>query len=54
MAIPFDALDCGKDERLEFFVTIQIAESFGERWPIYGTFSAELPGTDFTVRMWQA
>ena len=54
LAIPFDSLDCGEDERLEFFVTIQIAESFGERWPIYGTFSAELPGTDFTVRMWQA
>jgi len=53
LAIPFDALDCAEDERLEFFVTIEIAESFGERWPIYGTFSAELPGTDFTVRMWQ-
>jgi len=54
LAIPFDALDCGRDERLEFFVTIQIAESFGERWPIYGTFSAELPGKDFADRMWQA
>ena len=54
LAIPFDALDCGKDERLEFFVTIQIPGSFGERWPIYGTFSAELPGTDFAERMWQA
>ena len=54
LAIPIDALDCGKDERLEFFVTIQIPESFGERWPIYGTFSAELPGTDFAERMWQA
>jgi hypothetical protein len=54
LAIPFDALDCGRDERLEFFVTIQITESFGERWPIYGTFSAELPGSDFTERMWQA
>jgi len=53
LAIPFDALDCRRDERLEFFVTIQIAESFGERWPIYGTFSAELPGTDFVERMWQ-
>jgi len=53
VAIPFDALDCRRDERLEFFVTIQIAESFGERWPIYGTFSAELPGTDFVERMWQ-
>jgi predicted glycosyl hydrolase (DUF1957 family) len=54
LAIPIDALDCRRDERLEFFVTIQIAESFGERWPIYGTFSAELPGADFAVRMWQA
>ena len=54
LAIPFDALDCRRDERLEFFVTIQIATSFGERWPIYGTYSAELPGTDFAERMWQA
>jgi len=52
LAIPIDALDCRNDERLEFFVTIQIAESFGERWPIYGTFSAELPGKDFAERMW--
>jgi hypothetical protein len=54
LAIPFEMLDCRDDERLEFFVTIQIAESFGERWPIYGTFSAELPGKDFAERMWQA
>jgi alpha-amylase/alpha-mannosidase (GH57 family) len=54
LAIPFDSIDCRGDERIEFFVTIQIAESFGERWPIYGTFSAELPGTDFAERMWQA
>jgi hypothetical protein len=54
LAIPFESLDCGSDERLEFFVTIQIPGSFGERWPIYGTFSAELPGTDFTERMWHA
>jgi len=53
LAIPFESLDCGRDERLEFFVTLQIPGSFGERWPIYGTFSAELPGPDFTVRMWQ-
>ena len=53
LAIPFDALHCRDDERLEFFVTIQIAESFGERYPIYGTFSAELPGKDFSERMWQ-
>ncbi|HLE17942.1 MAG TPA: hypothetical protein VI728_06630, partial [Syntrophales bacterium] len=54
LAIPFEILDCGQDERLEFFVTIQISGSFGERWPIYGTFSAELPGTDFAERMWHA
>jgi hypothetical protein len=54
LAIPFKSLDCGQDERLEFFVTIRIAESFGERWPIYGTFSAELPGKDFLGRMWHA
>ncbi|MCR4310088.1 MAG: glycoside hydrolase family 57 protein [Deltaproteobacteria bacterium] len=54
LAIPFESLDCGRDERLEFFVTIRIPGSFGERWPIYGTFSAELPGPDFTERMWHA
>ena len=54
LAIPFESLDCRRDERLEFFVMIQIPGSFGERWPIYGTFSAELPGPDFSERMWQA
>ena len=54
LAIPFESLDCLKEDRLEFFVTIQIPGSFGERWPIYGTFSAELPGADFSVRMWHA
>ncbi|MGA8753686.1 glycoside hydrolase [Candidatus Deferrimicrobium sp.] len=54
LAIPFQSLDCGRDERLEFFVTIRIAESFGERWPVFGTFSAELPGKDFLGRMWHA
>jgi alpha-amylase/alpha-mannosidase (GH57 family) len=54
VAIPIDALDCAREDRLEFFVTIQIPDSFGERWPIYGSFSAELPGTDFAERMWHA
>ena len=54
LAIPFGSLDCGSDERLEFIVTIRIPGSFGERWPIYGSFSAELPGKDFTERMWHA
>jgi hypothetical protein len=54
LAVPFGSLDCRSDERLEFIVTIRIPGSFGERWPIYGSFSAELPGHDFTERMWQA
>ncbi|MBE0568202.1 MAG: hypothetical protein IH577_00800, partial [Deltaproteobacteria bacterium] len=53
MAIPIEALDCRTDRHLDFFVTIQAAGSFGERWPMYGTYSAELPGTDFIERMWQ-
>jgi hypothetical protein len=53
VAIPIEALDCRPDRQLDFFVTIQSAGSFGERWPMYGTFSAELPGTDFIERMWQ-
>jgi len=54
IAIPFESLDCASDERIEFFVTLRIPGSFGERWPIYGTFSAELPGSDFAERMWHA
>jgi hypothetical protein len=54
VAIPIRSLKCESDERLDFFVTLSIPGSFGERWPIYGTFSAELPGTDFTERMWHA
>jgi len=53
VAIPIEALDCRTDRHLDFFVTILAAGSFGERWPMYGTFSAELPGTDFIERMWQ-
>lgn len=52
VAIPFDSLDCALDGSIEFFVTIRIAESFGERWPVYGNYSAELPGKDFAERMW--
>jgi alpha-amylase/alpha-mannosidase (GH57 family) len=53
VAIPIEALDCRTDRNLDFFVTILAAGSFGERWPMYGTYSAELPGTDFIERMWQ-
>jgi alpha-amylase/alpha-mannosidase (GH57 family) len=54
LAIPFESLDCEGDARLEFFVTLRIPGSSEERWPIYGTFSAELPGKDFRERMWHA
>lgn len=53
VAIPIESLDCRTDRHLDFFVTIQAAGSFGERWPMYGTYSAELPGMDFIERMWQ-
>jgi len=52
IAIPIETIDCRRDQRLDFFVTIHAAGSFAERWPMYGTFSAELPGTDFVERMW--
>jgi alpha-amylase/alpha-mannosidase (GH57 family) len=52
IGVPMDALQCRGDERLEFFLTIQPAGTLGERWPLYRTFSAELPGTDFEERMW--
>lgn len=54
IGFPFELIDCVKDERLEFFITIQPKGTLGERWPMYGTFSAELPGSDFSERMWGA
>jgi len=54
LAIPFESLDCLKEEWLEFFVTIQIPGSFGERWPSLRNLFRELPGADFSVRMWHA
>ena len=54
ISIPFTALACGMDDRLDFFLTIQPNGHIGERWPLYGTFSAELPGTDYIQRMWEA
>jgi len=52
VGLPMDLLDCRKDERLDFFITIQPKGTLGERWPLYGTFSAELPGVDFEERNW--
>jgi hypothetical protein len=53
VSIPFEAISCDSDDRLDFFLTIQPPGHIGERWPVYGAFSAELPGTDFRVRMWE-
>jgi alpha-amylase/alpha-mannosidase (GH57 family) len=53
IGLPLDALNCRNEDRLEFFVTLQAAGTMGERWPLYGTFSAELPGIDFEERMWE-
>lgn len=54
IGIPFGTLGCVGDDRIEFFVTLNHAGSIGERWPMYGSFTAELPGKDFEQRMWEA
>ncbi len=53
LALPLDAIGCRGEERLEFFLTLQSPGTIGERWPVYGTFSAELPGKDYADRMWE-
>jgi alpha-amylase/alpha-mannosidase (GH57 family) len=53
LSAPFRELDCEREERIEFFLTIVKPGSIGERWPMYGTFIAELPGTNFEERMWE-
>ena len=52
LGIPFNELHCQTDERIDFFITLSVQGVIGERWPMYGTFTAELPGTDFKDRMW--
>ncbi|HEU5360721.1 MAG TPA: glycoside hydrolase family 57 protein [Candidatus Deferrimicrobiaceae bacterium] len=53
LGIPFRELDCAEEERIEFFLTIVKPGAVGERWPLYGTFIAELPGKGFEERMWE-
>ena len=53
IGIPFRELGCEGDDRIEFFMTITAQGLIGERWPMYGTFTAELPGKDFETRMWE-
>ena len=52
IGIPVDLLGCRADERVEFFLIIQPKGTIGERWPLYGAFSAELAGSDFGERNW--
>ncbi len=54
IGIPFRTLGCAEDDKLEFFVNLHHVGSIGERWPMYGSFTAELPGKDFEIRMWEA
>lgn len=54
LGIPFQELGCESDPRIHFFLTVQPKGSIGERWPMYGSFEAELPGDDFEVRTWEA
>ncbi|MGE5699101.1 MAG: glycoside hydrolase [Deltaproteobacteria bacterium] len=53
LGIPFAELECERDERIDFFITLSAPGLIGERWPMYGTFLAELPGKDFEERMWE-
>ncbi len=53
VGIPFSLLDCEGDEKIVFVVSIQTRGGVGERWPMYGTFTADLPSADFEERMWQ-
>ncbi|MBI5575700.1 MAG: glycoside hydrolase [Deltaproteobacteria bacterium] len=53
LGIPFLLLRSDGDEKIEFFITLSGLGLIGERWPMYGTFTAELPGEDFEERMWE-
>ena len=53
LGIPFREIDCEGDDKITFFLTLSSQGMIGERWPMYGTFTAELPGKDFEQRMWE-
>jgi len=54
IGVPVSLLNCHEDKQIEFFLVIQPKGTIGERWPLYGTFSAELAGPDFERRNWGA
>jgi len=53
LGIPFRELGCEGEERIEFFMTIVRTGTVGERWPMYGTFLADLPGRNYEEEMWE-
>ncbi len=53
LGVSFQELECADDEMIEFFLTIVRPGSAGERWPMYGTFKADLPGKHFEERTWE-
>lgn len=53
LGIPFQLLRCEGEDKIDFFMTLSGNGLIGERWPMYGTFTAELPGKDFEERMWE-
>jgi alpha-amylase/alpha-mannosidase (GH57 family) len=53
IGIPFRELECEHEEKIDFFLTLAAEGMIGERWPMYGTFTAELPGKFFEERMWE-
>ena len=53
LGVPFQELGCEGEEGIDFFLTIVKPGSVGERWPMYGTFTADLPGAHFEEKMWE-
>ncbi|HBO69861.1 MAG TPA: glycoside hydrolase [Deltaproteobacteria bacterium] len=53
LGIPFRELGCEGENQIGFFLTIRPQGSVGERYPTYGQFTADLPGSDFEERMWE-
>jgi len=53
LGIPLRELGCEGETQIGFFLTIRPQGSVGERYPTYGQFTADLPGSDFEERMWE-
>jgi len=53
LGVPFQELGCEGEEEIDLFLTIVKPGEVGERWPMYGTFLADLPGAHYEERMWE-